>query len=159
LRCNSEVGIYAAHRQEIGIQKDEDEDKRVELLNSLKEWLECQIYSIDKYLGLIEPDAIAVWKAALNAPNAKEAFGEEAYNDLKLQTDVIGGGQVQTKGGMNMTKLVVDEDYINERTTFFESSTGQLLSEFKEFKIASNLTSKDEIEAVRFLSRLNTNAS
>jgi hypothetical protein len=81
----NEVGIYAAHRQEIGIQKDEDEDKRVELLNSLKEWLECQIYSIDKYLGLIEPDAIAVWKAALNAPNAKEAFGEEAYNDLKLQ--------------------------------------------------------------------------
>lgn len=48
-----------------------------------------------------------------------------------------------------MTKLVVDEDYINERTTFFESSTGQLLSEFKEFKIASNLTSKDEIEAVK----------
>ena len=51
----NEVGLYAAFRLEIGYAKNEK--KRLELMASFKEWLNTQLRSVDKYLGIIEPDS------------------------------------------------------------------------------------------------------
>jgi len=63
-QIENEVGAYAALRHAICSQ--EDEDKKVELINSLREWLGCQLHTVDKYLGYIEPDAKAVFEASFN---------------------------------------------------------------------------------------------